>query len=84
MHSFDIPEGICFRRRYWTNRLRDWNWFTLELETLSGSVTAFDSSRQLISINTTASLEKNNTIAVGGSKSGTIANISTLQLVLHK
>tara|TARA_B100001113_G_scaffold218092_1_gene178909 strand:- start:2308 stop:5220 length:2913 start_codon:yes stop_codon:yes gene_type:complete len=45
-------------------------------ETLSGSVTAFDSSRQLISINTTANLEVNDTITVGGSKSGTVANIS--------
>ena len=46
-------------------------------ETLSGSVTAFDSTRQLMSINTTANLEKNDTITVGGSKSGTIANVST-------
>ena len=46
-------------------------------ETLSGSVTAFDSTRQLISINTTANLEKDDTITVGGSVSGTIANIST-------
>ena len=46
-------------------------------ESLSGSVTAFDSARQLITINTTASLEKNDTITIGGSNSGTIANIST-------
>ena len=42
----------------------------------SGTVTAFDSARQLISINTTANLAVGNVIAVGGSKSGTIANIS--------
>ena len=42
----------------------------------SGTVTAFDSARQLISINTTANLAVGNVIAVGSSKSGTIANIS--------
>ena len=41
----------------------------------SGTITAFDSARQLISINTTANLQVGNTIAVG-STSGTIANIS--------
>ena len=42
----------------------------------SGTVTAFDSARQLISINTTANLAVGNVITVGSSKSGTIANIS--------
>ena len=41
----------------------------------SGTITAFDSARQLISINTTANLQVGNTIAVG-STSGTISNIS--------
>ena len=41
----------------------------------SGTITAFDTARQLISINTTANLVAGNTIAVG-STSGTIANIS--------
>ena len=41
----------------------------------SGTITAFDTARQLISINTTANLQVGNTIAVG-STSGTIANIS--------
>ena len=41
----------------------------------SGTITAFDSARQLISINTTANLQVGNTIAVG-STSGVIANIS--------
>ena len=43
----------------------------------TGTITAFDTSRQLISINTTADLKVGDTIAVGGSKSGKIANIST-------
>ena len=44
---------------------------------LSGTVTAFDSSRQLISINTTADVSVGNVIKVGTDVSGTIANIST-------
>ena len=40
----------------------------------SGTVTAFDSARQLISLNTSANLQVGNTIAVGGT-SGVIANI---------
>ena len=75
----DIPEGISLEDDTGQIDLESATGTGLLLteETLSGTVTAFDSSRQLISINTTASLEKNNTIAVGGSKSGTIANIST-------
>ena len=75
----DIPEGISLEDDTGQIDLESATGTGLLLteETLSGSVTAFDSSRQLISINTTASLEKNNTIAVGVSKSGTIANIST-------
>jgi len=77
--TLDIPEGISLEDDTGQIDLESATGTGLLLteETLSGSVTAFDSSRQLISINTTASLEKNNTIAVGGSKSGTIANIST-------
>ena len=41
----------------------------------SGTVTAFDSARQLISLNTTANLVVGNTVATAGA-SGTIANIS--------
>ena len=75
----DIPEGISLEDDTGQIDLESATGTGLLLteETLSGTVTAFDSSRQLISINTTASLEKNNTIAVGGSKSGTIVNIST-------
>ena len=40
----------------------------------SGTVTAFDSTRQLISLNTAANLQVGNTIAAGGT-SGVIANI---------
>jgi len=77
--TLDIPEGISLEDDTGQIDLESATGTGLLLteETLSGSVTAFDSSRQLISINTTANLEKNNTIAVGGSKSGTIANIST-------
>ena len=77
--TLDIPEGISLEDDTGQIDLESATGTGLLLteETLSGNVTAFDSSRQLISINTTASLEKNNTIAVGGSKSGTIANIST-------
>ena len=46
-----------------------------DLTSHSGTITAFDTARQLISINTTANLQVGNTIAVG-STSGTIANIS--------
>jgi len=42
----------------------------------SGTVTAFDTSRQLISLNTTASLVVGNSITTSGA-SGTIANIDT-------
>ena len=41
----------------------------------SGTITAWDSDRQLISLNTTANLQVGNTIAVG-STTGVIANIS--------
>ena len=41
----------------------------------SGTVTAFDTSRQLISLNTTANLVVGNTVTTAGA-SGTIANIS--------
>ena len=41
----------------------------------SGTVTAFDTDRQLISLNTTANLVVGNTVATAGA-SGTIANIS--------
>ena len=41
----------------------------------SGTITAFDSDRQLISLNTTANLVVGNTVATGGA-SGTIANIN--------
>ena len=41
----------------------------------SGTVTAFDSARQLISLNTTANLVVGNTVTTAGA-SGTIANIS--------
>ena len=77
--TLTIPEGISLEDNSGDIDLETATGTGLLLteETLSGSVTAFDSSRQLISINTTANLEKNNTIAVGGSKSGTIANIST-------
>ena len=77
--TLDIPEGISLEDDTGQIDLESATGTGLLLteETLSGSVTAFDSSRQLISINTTASLEKNNTITVGGSKSGTIANVST-------
>ena len=46
-----------------------------ELTSHSGTITAFDNARQLISINTTSDFEVGDTIAVG-STSGTIANIS--------
>ena len=46
-----------------------------DLTSHSGTITAFDTARQLISINTTANLQVGDTIAVG-STSGTIANIS--------
>ena len=42
---------------------------------ISGTVTAFDSTRQLISIDTTADIVVGNLITVGSSKSGTVANI---------
>ena len=54
-----------------------WNicfWFCINISH-SGTVTAFDSARQLISLNTTANLQVGNTIAVG-STTGVIANIS--------
>ena len=41
----------------------------------SGTVTAFDTSRQLISLNTTANLVVGNTVSTAGA-SGTVANIS--------
>jgi len=77
--TLDIPEGISLEDDTGQIDLESATGTGLLLteETLSGIVTAFDTSRQLISINTTAGLEKDNTIAVGGSKSGTIANIST-------
>ena len=45
----------------------------------SGTITAFDSDRQLLSMNTTANLAVGNTVAAGGA-SGTIANIDTADI----
>ena len=42
---------------------------------ISGTVTAFDSTRQLLSIDTTADIVVGNVITLGNSKSGTVANI---------
>ena len=59
--TLDIPEGISLEDDTGQIDLESATGTGLLLteETLSGTVTAFDSSRQLISINTTASLEKN-------------------------
>jgi len=77
--SLEIPEGIQLESEDGSIDLETAtdSGKLLTESSLSGIVIAFDSSRQLISINTTADVSVGNVIKVGTDKSGTVANIST-------